>query len=227
MNVAVHVSSQPTSLVTELYARTKTLHVEAERTGIINDLLRGQACRDDYILFLRNLLPAYREMESGLERHSSTSAMKALAAYKLERAPAIESDLGALCGEGWADNIPLLPAGEKYALKVADAAADDGGRLIAHAYARYLGDLSGGLILQRLLARSLELSPSELSFYAFPQFPDLSLLKKEYREALDVAGTSVNDPKAVIEEGALAFSLNIDLSMAVQNAASIRPKAAI
>jgi heme oxygenase len=35
------------------------------------------------------------------------------------------------------------------------AAEGDGTRLIAHAYTRYLGDLSGGQILQRLLARSL------------------------------------------------------------------------
>ncbi len=57
------------SVVTALYLRTKTLHVEAERTGIIRDLLRGEASREGYILLLRNLLPAYREMEQGLERH--------------------------------------------------------------------------------------------------------------------------------------------------------------
>lgn len=222
MNVAVQVNSQPVSVVTALYQRTKALHVEAERTGVINELLRGEARRDDYILFLRNLLPAYRELESGLEQHGNSPAMRGLAIYKLDRGPAIQSDLEALCGKGWADKVPLLPAGENYARKVADAATEGGDRLIAHAYARYLGDLSGGLILQRLLIRSLELSPSELNFYDFPQYEDLSLLKKEYREALDLAGASAKDPEAVIEEGALAFSLNIDLSMAVQRAASIR-----
>ncbi|WP_425993044.1 heme oxygenase (biliverdin-producing) [Afipia sp. DC4300-2b1] len=222
MNVAVQVNSQPVSVVTALYQRTKALHVEAEGTGVINELLRGEACRDEYILFLRNLLPAYRELESGLEQHGNSPAMRALAIYKLDRGPAIQSDLEALCGKGWADKVPLLPAGENYARKVADAATEGGDRLIAHAYARYLGDLSGGLILQRLLIRSLELSPSELNFYDFPQYEDLSLLKKEYREALDLAGASAKDPEAVIEEGALAFSLNIDLSMAVQRAASIR-----
>ncbi len=63
----------PASLVTALYLRTKALHVEAERTGIIRDLLRAEASRDGYILLLRNLLPAYRAMEQGLERHRGSS----------------------------------------------------------------------------------------------------------------------------------------------------------
>jgi len=56
-------------IVTALYLRTKALHVEAERTGIIRDLLRGEATREGYVLLLRNLLPAYRAMEQGLVRH--------------------------------------------------------------------------------------------------------------------------------------------------------------
>ena len=69
MTAATADSSLPASLVTALYLRTKTLHVEAERTGIIRDLLRGEASREGYILLLRNLLPAYLAMEHGLERH--------------------------------------------------------------------------------------------------------------------------------------------------------------
>ena len=83
---------------------------------------------------------------------------------------AIEADLVALCGAHWSQGIPLLAAGELYARRIAKAAEGDGTRLIAHAYTRYLGDLSGGQILQRLLARSLDLQPSELSFYDFSRF---------------------------------------------------------
>jgi heme oxygenase len=218
MTVAVADSSSPFSVVTALYLRTKTLHLEAERTGIIRELLRGSADRCGYILLLRNLLPAYQAMEQGLARHRKTPGIGALANYRLDRAPAIESDLDALCGQSWQDEIPLLPAGDRYARRVAEAAQDDGARLIAHAYTRYLGDLSGGLILQRLLARSLELQPAELSFYDFPRYPDLTALKAAYREALDRAGTHVDRPEDVVEEGALAFTLNIDLSCAVQAA---------
>jgi len=210
----------PASLVTALYLRTKALHVEAERTGIIRNLLRGDASREGYVLLLRNLLPAYREMEQGLERHRNSPIFAALANYRLDRAPAIESDLVALCGRGWKRAIPVLDAAEAYAQRIAKAVEGNGTRLIAHAYTRYLGDLSGGQILQRLLERSLELRPSELSFYDFPRFIDLAALKADYRKALDEAGALAPDPQAVIEEGAIAFSLNIDLSCAVQSMAS-------
>jgi heme oxygenase len=213
----------PSSVVTALYLRTKALHVEAERSGIIRELLRGSATRDGYILLLRNLLPAYQAMEKGLARHIKTPGLGALARYRLDRAPAIESDLVVLCGEAWHRDVPLLAAGDNYARRIAEAAKGNGARLIAHAYTRYLGDLSGGLILQRLLARSLALRPSELSFYDFPKYPDLAALKSAYREALDLAGRQAGDLKTVVEEGALAFTFNIDLSCAVQ--ATLHPAA--
>lgn len=216
MTAAAAENPMPVSVVTALYLRTKALHLEAERTGIIRDLLRGEASREGYVLLLRNLLPAYREMENGFERHHGSSCLGGLANYGLDRAPAIEADLVALSGKDWQRDIPLLAAGDIYARRIAKAAEGDGARLIAHAYTRYLGDLSGGQILQRLLERSLELRPSELSFYDFPRFADLTALKADYRKMLDHAGALASDPQAVIEEGAIAFSLNIDLSCAIQ-----------
>lgn len=218
MVTAIAENALPVSVVTGLYLRTKTLHAEAERSGIIKDLLRGQASRDGYVLLMRNLLPAYREIEQGLERQVSSPKLSVLASFRLDRASAIEADLNALCGPDWFDKIPVLEAATSYAKRVSFAAEGDGTKLIAHAYARYLGDLSGGLILQKLLARSLKLRPSELSFYDFSRFPDLGALKSEYRSALDQAADGAHDPDAIIEEGATAFSCNIDLSWAVQKA---------
>ncbi|HEY0235972.1 MAG TPA: biliverdin-producing heme oxygenase [Afipia sp.] len=206
-------------LVSALYVRTKALHTEAERSGIVVDILKGEASREDYVLFLRNLLPAYRELEAGLARHAGSHVLGELATYRLDRAPAIEADLETLSGPGWAARIPLLPAAEAYAAKIADAASGDGSRLVAHAYTRYLGDLNGGQILSRLLAKALDLKPNELSFYDFSKFSDPEALKTDYRLAIDRAGDAVSDVPGVIEEGALAFSLNIALAEAVQQAA--------
>ena len=217
MTAATAESSFPVSVVTALYLHTRKLHVEAERTGIIRDLLRGEADCEGYVLLLRNLFPAYQAMERGLERHRGSPGLGALADYRLDRAPAIESDLVALYGRHWSRDIPLLAAGETYASRIAQAAEGDGAGLIAHAYTRYLGDLSGGQILQRLLARSLELRPSELTFYDFPRYADLDSLKADYRKTLDEAGAVLPDAHAVVEEGAIAFTHNIAVSCAVKS----------
>jgi len=102
----------------------------------------------------------------------------------------------------------------------ARAAAGDGSRLIAHAYIRYLGDLYGGQILRRILARSLGLGAPSLSFYDFPAIADAEAFKAGYRAALDQAALEIEDCAGVVEEAALAFELNIAVSMAVGDAAA-------
>jgi heme oxygenase len=217
MTTATAIKPERTGIVASLYVRTRGLHLEAEQSGIIADVLRGDASRDGYILLLRNLYPAYTAMEQGLARHDRTPGLDRLSAYRFDRAGAIAADLGALCGANWTTEIPVLPAGENYARVIAQAAEGDGSALIAHAYTRYLGDLSGGQIVHKLLAKSLQLRPDQLSMYAFSGFPDPATLKNEYRHALEYAGTLAVDPARVIEEGATAFSLNIALSVAVHD----------
>ncbi len=104
---------------------------------------------------------------------------------------------------------------------MAQAAADNGERLIAHAYTRYLGDLSGGQILKRLLERSLGLGPDALSFYEFPAIADIAVFKSGLHAAI-AAATSVVDVVAVVEEAAMAFRLNIELSRAIHLAGIAR-----
>lgn len=197
--------------------RTRALHTEAERSGTMSELLRGRTDLRCYTSLLRNLLPVYRELENGLERHRDAPGIGAAAQPAVYRAAALESDLSALCGPGWQHGIAILPAAERYASAVADAAAD-GWRLIAHAYVRYLGDLSGGRILRGIVARSLSLEASQLAFYDYPGVANLEALKTGYRIDLDRAAAGAGDREGVIAEAEHAFRLNIDLSIAVATA---------
>ncbi len=215
--MTTHQPTAPASVVTDLYLSTKTLHTEAERSGIIRDMLRGEASREGYILLQRNLLPAYQALEAGLEAHRDHPLLATLAAYRLDRATALKADLEALCGGDFAQ-VPVLAEGTAYAKRIEDAAKGDGELLIAHAYTRYLGDLSGGQILKRLLAKKPGLTPSELTFYDFPAYADLGALKNDYRNALDDAGKRAVNPQAIVDEGSVAFQLNTDISWAVQSA---------
>ena len=208
---------RPASLLEALRERTKALHTQAERSGIIAEILHGRGTRAGYALLLRNLFPVYGTMEAELLRHHGSSGAGAMFCPELNRAAAIESDLGHL-SDAWQE-LPLLPAARDYAAAIAAASAGAGQRLIAHAYARYLGDLSGGQIIKRLLARSLDLPATALSFYEFPAISDIAAFKASYRAAIEQAGDDVDDFNGVVEEGALAFELNIELSVALQDAA--------
>jgi len=217
MTTATATKPERTGIVASLYVRTRALHLEAEQSGIIADILRGEATRNGYILLLRNLHAAYTAMEQGLAHHHRTPGLDRLSAYRFDRAGAIAADLDALCGNNWTTAIPLLPAGQNYEGVITQAAEGDGSLLIAHAYTRYLGDLSGGQIVQKLLAKSMQFRPDQTSMYQFAGFPDPDTLKTQYRHALEHAGTLAVDPARVVEEGATAFSLNIALSVAVKS----------
>jgi heme oxygenase len=198
---------------------TLSLHVQAERSGVIGQLLRGGGTRDGYALLLRNLVPAYRQMEQGLGRHTNSAVLGSLVRRELFRSSAIESDLDRLAGTDWSERLPLLPAAARYARTVSAAAEDGGVRLVAHAYLRYLGDLSGGQIMKRLLAKSLGLDAAALAFYDFPDIEDLSAFKDEYRLAIDNVVVEGTDAATIVDEAVLGFQLTIELSNAVAVAA--------
>ena len=127
----------------------------------------------------------------------------------------------ALFGAAWESALPLLPAGEDYERRVGLAAAGDGAGLIAHAYTRYLGDLSGGQAMKRLLARALALRPEQLSFYDFPEIDDAEQFKERYRRAINEGVASIVDVDRVAAEAVAAFELNIAVSEAVQQASKV------
>jgi heme oxygenase len=125
------------------------------------------------------------------------------------------ADLVNLAGQDWRTDLPQLGAATRYANRIATVVAHDPDLLLAHAYVRYLGDLSGGQILKRLLARTLRLDETMLAFHTFPLVPDLERFRPTYLAAFDAAGAGVADLDEVASEAALAFQLNIDLSEAV------------
>ncbi|MBC8069744.1 MAG: biliverdin-producing heme oxygenase, partial [Deltaproteobacteria bacterium] len=93
------MTSTAGSFADTLRLHTAPLHHRAERSGVVHDMLVGRATRGAYMLFLRNLLPAYRALEVGLLGHrarSGTEGVGALHHPALLRTPAIERDLGEL-----------------------------------------------------------------------------------------------------------------------------------
>lgn len=199
---------------------TRDLHTQAERGGIVRDLLLRRADRLGHGLHLRNLLPAYEALESSLERHAAAAALREIRRPALYRGPAIRSDLARLFGPAWEDRLPLLPEAARYAQRIDEAAETDPPLLMAHAYVRYLGDLNGGRVLRGLLAKSLDLDESMLRFYDFPQLGDPGVAAAAFRSALDRAGAMLPDQTPVISEAATAFRLNIAVSEAVGSAAA-------
>ncbi len=188
-------------------AATWPWHARAERSGIIADILAGRATRFGVALLLRNLLPAYQALDA--TRFGLPS---------LVRTSAIQADLLALMPGA---DPPLLAEATAYADLVHLAAKDDGNRLIAHAYVRYLGDLNGGLIMKRRLITCLGEVAQSLTFHDYPLVKDTRAFARAYRADLDLA-VREGAFDLVAAEAAKAFRLNIALSEAVRAKANMR-----
>lgn len=208
-------SSGTMLLADSLKVRTRSLHRQAEQSGVIAGILRGTVGRESYVLLLRNLHPVYTALERALETAKAKGQLSSVAQPAVYRTASLAQDLSNLWGAAWRSSLPVLPAAERYVRRVEEAALGDAARLYGHAYTRYLGDLNGGQVLRRLLARSLNFAPSCLTFYDFPEVADLKGFRISYRDAINRAALPPARFHAAVEEGALAFVHNIELSKAI------------
>jgi heme oxygenase len=193
-----------------LRADTRLLHAEVERAGIMPRLLRGELGRAGYCALLRNLHEIYRLLEDALRRNASLPQLAPVVLPALFRAEALGEDLGALHGPGW-PHLPLVPATQAYAARLRDVERDAAALLLAHAYVRYLGDLSGGQIVRRIVGASLGLADGAgLRFYDFGDGPRRQRLADDLRRGIDSAcAPAALEP--LVAEAQLAFRLHARL----------------
>lgn len=210
------------SLPERLRLGTRDLHAQTERTGAMADLLAGRLSRQGYCAMLRNLHAIYAALEAGLQRQPAAAAVRQLHAEPMRREAALAADLGDLHGPQWRTDIPLQPAAAAYAKRL-QALGDlqspgqspgpspaqspaPSVALAAHVYVRYLGDLHGGQILKRLVARSLNLQgDSGTRFYDFGDDAQVLALRQGLRLALGSLVLDTAERDAVVAEARWAF----------------------
>ncbi|HEY4152839.1 MAG TPA: biliverdin-producing heme oxygenase, partial [Pseudolysinimonas sp.] len=132
---------------------------------------------------------------------------------RLRRRAQIESDLDALGASHWRERFPALPATAAYArhlraLVDSPDHLDNTVRYLAHHYARYLGDLSGGQAIAALVARHYGATPEQLSFYDFTDLGNVVQAKREYRARMNDLTLDAAAVEALTAEVRVAFAHN-------------------
>jgi heme oxygenase (biliverdin-producing, ferredoxin) len=209
---AGEVARMSTSLARRLRDETRALHVAAERSGVMRALLRGALDRAAYARLLRALHVLYAALERGLADHAERPAVAAVHDPALARADRLAQDLDLLAGPGWAGALPVPAAARAYAARLDHLAAADPDLLVAHAYVRYLGDLSGGQHVARAVRRALALEGTRgTAFYEFPALGDLDAFKGAYRAALDALPVDAAGAARLVGEARWAFAAHVAL----------------
>ena len=179
-------------------------HEAAENSGFMTELLEGRINETGYADYLRRLHTIYAVLEDAVSADRHDRLVAAVYDPALERRAALEADLDFWApGTGYDTDSAAAAA---YAARI--GAARWGGDLLAHHYTRYLGDLSGGQAIGKILARAFGLDGAGLAFYEFAQIPKPKIYKDAYRDRLDALGLSEADTARVVEEVRVAFDLN-------------------
>lgn len=195
-----------TSLAERLKSETRALHTEAERSVFMGVLLRGKMEQAAYCALLRNLHAIYAAMEPALARHAAHPVIAPVFAAPLARTQSIADDLEALHGPGWSEALTLQPSGALYVTRLQQIEAQEPELLLAHAYVRYLGDLSGGQMLSRIVARSMHLPAGQgTAFYDFGDDSETTRLTREFRDGLRAVAVGEIGVDAIVAEACSAF----------------------
>jgi Heme oxygenase len=124
----------------------------------------------------------------------------------------LEKDLNYFIGPNWRAVVKPSPACQVYVNRIREVVEKDPLLLIAHAYTRYIGDLSGGQILKNIARRAMGLPPGEgTAFYDFEQIPHEGKFKQRYRAQMDALGLDQATIDRIVAEANYAFKLNMDL----------------
>ncbi|MGH1563448.1 heme oxygenase (biliverdin-producing) [Mumia sp. DW29H23] len=195
-----------TALSTLMREGSRAEHTSAENSSFMSDLLEGRSSVERYAVFLRQLAVVYEAIESVGDALASDPVGSAVVDAALVRSAAIEADLRFIAGEDWRE-IPVGAAATAYASQVRETTGDPV-RFVAHHYTRYLGDLSGGQAIGRILQREYGLTEGGVTFYDFPLVPKPKLYKDAYRARLDALPLDDTAKQRVVDEVKAAFALN-------------------
>ena len=195
-----------------LRERTWNSHGDSEGAGFMKDLMSGAGTREDYIALVAQHYFIYEALEAAAEKFAADELSAPFISPSLTRMPALEQDLEFLLGADWRNQISPVRTTDRYVARI-NQIADEGwaGGFVAHHYTRYMGDLSGGQAIGRLMQRHFGFDTNGIGFYLFDQIASPKAFKETYREQLDAVAWSDEERERVIDEVLVAYRFNTEL----------------
>ncbi len=184
-------------------------HRATENRGFISRLMGGELDLAEYARYLAQFAHVYEALEARADDADADSVFDP----RLRRLARIDSDLAALGAADWRARWHMLPATSDYVRHLRTLVGstdplDARARYLAHHYARYLGDLSGGQAIATLVTRHYGATSEQLSFYDFSELGSVVHAKRDYKERMNALELDGIEVEALTDEVLLAFRLN-------------------
>lgn len=196
------------NLSTRIREETLAVHQDAERSRFVGALFGGELPLDGYAALVAQHHAIYTALEHAVDVNVDPDVAPFLD-RALDRLPALARDLDFLGGRVDEQRLRPLPATERYAEHLRSAATTSPVVLLAHHYVRYLGDLSGGQMIRRSVARTYGFDDERgTEFYRFPLIASPKAFKDAYRARLDALDWSPERRDELVAEVEHAYRLN-------------------
>lgn len=200
------------NLAAKLRTGTQQSHTAAEHTGFMRNFLKGSVTKEAFGRLLGNLYFVYSQLEAELDCHKDHPLVSRVYFPELNRKEHLEADLEFYYGSNWQGQVNPSKAAQAYISRIREVSATEPILLLAHAYTRYMGDLSGGQMLKKIAQAALGLQEHQgVNFYEFEQIGDLTEFKDRYRQALNSLLIDRDLEDKIVAEANTSFSLNIHL----------------
>ncbi|KAG8506467.1 Heme oxygenase 2 [Galemys pyrenaicus] len=209
---------------------TKEAHDRAENTQFVKDFLKGNIRKELFKLATTALYFTYSALEEEMNRNKDHPAFAPLYfPSELHRKEALVKDMEYFFGEGWEQRVRCSEAAQKYVERIHFVGQNAPELLVAHAYTRYMGDLSGGQVLKKVAQRALKLpSTGEgTQFYLFENIDNAQQFKQLYRARMNALDLSPKAKEKIVEEANKAFEYNMQIFNELDQAGSLMAKEAV
>jgi len=201
-----------TDLANQLREGTTKAHSMAENVTFVKSFLSGVVDKNSYKKLVANLYFVYSAMEEEMFKNRKDVAISPIYFPELNRKESLEDDLEFYYGKNWINEVEASPATQIYVDRIHQIGKTQPELLVAHAYTRYLGDLSGGQILKKIAQSAMQLSTSEgVAFYNFKDIKDEKEFKNQYRSAINSIPLSQATQDDIISEANISFNLNMKI----------------
>nr|YP_009243841.1 heme oxygenase [Sporolithon durum]AMK96083.1 heme oxygenase [Sporolithon durum] len=198
------------NLAKKLREGTTKSHSMAENVNFVKSFLGGVVDKKSYRKLLANLYFIYSALEEEIENNKDYKAIQMIYFPQLHRKASLEEDLIYYYDHDWKSKIAASSATQVYVNRIHSIGRSQPELLIAHAYTRYMGDLSGGQILKKIAKRAMQLEENQgTNFYIFKSIDDDNKFKQMYRTALDNVPIGKETVDQIISEANIAFHLNM------------------
>ncbi|CCP38154.1 heme oxygenase (plastid) [Chondrus crispus] len=201
-----------TNLAQQLREGTTKSHSMAENVSFVKSFLGGVVDKKTYRKLVANLFFVYSVLEEEIEKNKNHTAINPIYFVELNRKDSLCEDLQYYYGSNWSQYIEPSLATQNYINRIHEIGKNQPELLIAHAYTRYMGDLSGGQILKKIAQNAMQLNGTNgVSFYNFLSIKDDKVFKIKYRDALDNLPIDETQISQIIAEANTAFNLNMQI----------------